>query len=149
MTGPREIRDGLRRNPAFLVAQTARIMRDRVSQALRGTGVSVQELTILRLLQASGPLNQHELGTACNLDKTTITELIDSLQNSKLVRREVNANDRRAKHVIITASGKRVLTKASRLAESVETEFLDMLSDREWSTVQKCLQRFLEQSEKS
>lgn len=149
MTGPNEIQDGLRRNPAFLLAQTARLMRERVSGALRGTGLSPQELTILRLLQGSGPINQQELGTACNLDKTTITELIDSLQAAGFVRRDVNVNDRRAKQISITVSGKRVLKKASRLAESVEKEFVQLLSEREWSTVQKCLQRYLDESERS
>lgn len=147
MNGQSKTQNGLLKNPAFLLAQTARVMRDRVSQALRGTGLSTQELTILRLLHSSGPMNQQELGTACNLDKTTITELIDSLQDANFVRREVNASDRRAKQIVLTAAGKRVLTKASRLAEEIENEFVDLLTNREWSTVQKCLQRYLEENE--
>jgi DNA-binding MarR family transcriptional regulator len=137
----------LRENPGFLLAQSARIMREKLSGALSGTGLSMQELTILRLLSASGPMNQQELGAACNLDKTTVTELIDSLEANGFARREISETDRRSKQIILTASGKRVLAKASKLASQAEEEFIEMFSEREWSTIRKCLARYLDSND--
>jgi DNA-binding MarR family transcriptional regulator len=134
----------LRDNPGFLLSQTARVMRDKLSEALSGTGLSLQELTILRLLASAGPMNQQELGKNCNLDKTTITELIDSLEQARLARREVSDADRRSKQISITAGGKKALAKATKLAAEAEQEFTALLSEREWLVVRKCLSRYLD-----
>jgi DNA-binding MarR family transcriptional regulator len=134
----------LRDNPGFLLAQSARVMREKLSDALSGTGMSLQELTILRLLASAGPMNQQELGKNCNLDKTTITELIDSLESAGLARREVSDTDRRSKQISITPGGKRALTKATKRAGEAEREFMELLSQREWTVLRNCLSRYLD-----
>lgn len=134
----------LRENPGFLLAQSARIMRDKLSGALSSTGLSLQQLTLLRLLASAESMNQQELGSACNLDKTTITELIDTLEQAGFAKRRVNRADRRAKKITLTPAGKRVLGKATKLAAQAEEDFLRLFSEREWSTVRRCLTRYLE-----
>lgn len=119
-------------------------MREKMLGALRSTGLSMQQMMILRLLATTGPLNQQELGAHCNLDKTTITELIDSLERARLARRQVSEADRRAKEILITAEGKKAVNRAVKLVDRAEQEFIALFSEREWATMQKCLSRYLE-----
>lgn len=119
-------------------------MRDKLAGALSSTGLTLQQLTLLRLLASSGSMNQQELGAACNLDKTTITELIDTLEEAGFAKRRVSRADRRARKITLTPAGKRVLDKASKLAAQAEEDFLQLFSEREWSIVRRCLTRYLE-----
>jgi len=114
--------------------------------ALKPVGIVPQELAILRLLVVSRePISQQAIGAKCNLDKTTVTELVDGLEGQVYVRRQVSAKDRRSKIISITASGRRVLNKAEKLATVAEENFTSLMTEREWSTVRKCLIRFIEE----
>jgi DNA-binding MarR family transcriptional regulator len=130
--------------PGFLLSQTGRLIREQIAAALKPTGISGQELAIMRLLADGISLSQQVIGAKSNLDKTTITELVDELESKGYARRQVSAHDRRSKEISLTASGKRMLTRAERLASAVEQDFTDLLSEREWNTIRKCLIRYIE-----
>lgn len=129
--------------PGYLLSQSGRLIRERLADALRPVGLVPQQLTILKLLSASEPMTQQAIGARCNLDKTTITELIDSLEQRGYVKRQVSPKDRRSKEVSITGSGRRVLNRALKLAQEADEQFISLMSEKEWTTVRKCLMRYL------
>jgi len=140
------ISQDLLETPGFLLSQSGRLIRDKLMTALKPVGIVPQELAILRLLVVSRePISQQAIGAKCNLDKTTVTELVDGLEGQVYVRRQVSAKDRRSKIISITASGRRVLNKAEKLATVAEENFTSLMTEREWSTVRKCLIRFIEE----
>jgi DNA-binding MarR family transcriptional regulator len=60
------------------------------------------------LLQLSSPLPMNELAALLACDNSNVTGLIDRLEGRGLVTRQPSSEDRRVKHVVITAAGQRL-----------------------------------------
>src|SRR5579864_5983054 len=60
------------------------------------------------LLQLDTPLPMHELANMLACDNSNVTGLVDRLEARGLVTRKPSAEDRRVKHVVLTAAGRRV-----------------------------------------
>ena len=58
------------------------------------------------LLQLASPLPMHELAALLACDNSNVTGLIDRLEARGLVTRQPSTDDRRVKHVILTAAGR-------------------------------------------
>jgi DNA-binding MarR family transcriptional regulator len=61
---------------------------------------------ILRLLLENGPMKMSQLASELQLDPKRMTKLVDLLEDSGLVERRTEAEDRRAKLVQLTARGR-------------------------------------------
>jgi DNA-binding MarR family transcriptional regulator len=57
------------------------------------------------LLQLDSPLPMNELATLLACDNSNVTGLIDRLEARGLVTRQPSSEDRRVKHVVLTAGG--------------------------------------------
>jgi DNA-binding MarR family transcriptional regulator len=60
------------------------------------------------LLQLGSPLPMTELAALLGCDNSNVTGLIDRLEARGLVTRQPSAQDRRVKHVVLTAAGRRL-----------------------------------------
>ena len=60
------------------------------------------------LLQLDSPLPMTELAALLACDNSNVTGLIDRLQARGLVARQPSSQDRRVKHVVLTAAGRRL-----------------------------------------
>ena len=60
------------------------------------------------LLQLDSPLPMTELAALLACDNSNVTGLIDRLEARGLVARQLNSHDRRVKHVVLTAAGRRL-----------------------------------------
>jgi DNA-binding MarR family transcriptional regulator len=58
------------------------------------------------------------------LDKTTMVTTVDALERRGLVRREQHPDDRRIRLVAVTAEGKRLVERATAVAEQVQHQVL-------------------------
>ncbi|MHB1539472.1 MAG: MarR family winged helix-turn-helix transcriptional regulator [Solirubrobacteraceae bacterium] len=60
------------------------------------------------LLQLAAPLPMNALATRLACDNSNVTGIIDRLEARGLVRRRLDPEDRRVKHVVLTAAGTRL-----------------------------------------
>jgi DNA-binding MarR family transcriptional regulator len=60
------------------------------------------------LLQLDSPLPMTELAALLACDNSNVTGLIDRLEARGLVTRQPSSQDRRVKHVVLTAAGRRL-----------------------------------------
>ncbi|MBI3522292.1 MAG: MarR family transcriptional regulator [Chloroflexi bacterium] len=82
--------------------------------------ITPERFKVLRLL-ADGPRRSGDLAQRCFLTRSSITELVESLVNDDLVRRDEDPADRRAVIVALTAAGRRQLQRfESAFAERLE-----------------------------
>ena len=58
------------------------------------------------------------------IDPSTMVSLIDELETAGLAKRRPHPTDRRAREVVITPKGRRLLERARRMATQVEDEVL-------------------------
>jgi DNA-binding MarR family transcriptional regulator len=95
------------------------------------------------LLQLDSPLPMRHLAGLLGCDNSNVTGLIDRLEARGLVARQLSPDDRRVKHIVLTARGwrlrERLLGRVGR-----PTEGLDRLSALEQAQLRDLLRRMLE-----
>jgi MarR family transcriptional regulator for hemolysin len=108
-----------------LLSQTTRQWRRAVDRHMQPFGLTEATwLPLLRLSRAKAPMRQKELAASLALDGSSVVRLIDQLEASGFVRREEEAEDRRAKAILLTASGRAVARRAETIARRVREEAL-------------------------
>ena len=108
-----------------------RVSHTRTAEALDSLGLTTALFALLNVLGPREGANQQELGSAMGIDPSTMVSLIDQLEAAGLAKRRPRPTDRRAREVVITPKGRRVLERARRLAMEVEDEVLQGLSQAE------------------
>jgi DNA-binding MarR family transcriptional regulator len=123
-------------NPEIEVAEFAgqlffrlwRASHTRVAEALEPLGLTPALFGLLNVLGAREGAIQQELGSSMGIDPSTMVSLIDELEAAGLAKRRPHSRDRRAREVLITAKGRRLLERARGLARRVDNEVLGGLS---------------------
>ncbi len=103
----------------FVATQAAQVL---ATEQLRPLGLSARGWGVLSTISESGPLTQIELATALAIDRTAMVYLLDELEQSGLVQRVRNPDDRRSFLVHLTSEGRRTQGKAATaLAGATDT----------------------------
>lgn len=106
-------------------------------------GVTSQQYTTLRALSEFPSLEQNELCTYLDLDRSTIATLLVRLEEKKLIRRTPSERDRRRKHVALTARGRHVLAAMAPALERVQERLLEPLGPAERAAFGRMLKRLV------
>ncbi len=64
-------------------------------------------------------------------DSAAIGGVVDRLERKTWVIRSINPDDKRARHVTLTAQGRAVLQKAAPIVSALQSDILSGLSDAE------------------
>jgi DNA-binding MarR family transcriptional regulator len=121
-----------------------RVSHTRTAQALESLGLTTALFALLSLLGTREGAIQQELGSAMGVDPSTMVSLIDQLEGAGLAKRRPRPTDRRAREVVITPKGRRVLERARQSAMRVEDEVLRGLSAAERRQMLALLHRALD-----
>src|SRR4051794_4862848 len=97
-----------------------RASHTRIAQALESIGLTPALFGLLNFLGAREGAIQQEIGSAMGIDPSTMVSLIDQLEDAGLAKRRPCPTDRRAREVVITPKGRRVLDRGRELALQVE-----------------------------
>jgi len=75
----------------------------------------------MRGIAAAGSTSQQSLGDFLHIPASSIVALLDHLEARGLVRRRLDASDRRVRFVELTDDGRRVLARAVEVAVGIES----------------------------
>ena len=105
----------------FLIHDVSRLRRTVVDKALRPIGVTRSQWWVLaNLSRHNGEgMMQTELAKVMDVGKVTLGGLIDRLEATGVVARQADPSDRRAKRVIITPRGLKLLTEIQEIASEL------------------------------
>jgi DNA-binding MarR family transcriptional regulator len=120
-----------------------RASHTRVAEALESVGLTPALFGLLDILGSRQGAIQQELGSAMGVDPSTMVSLIDQLETAGLAKRRPRPTDRRAREVVITPKGRRLLERGRRMASQVEDEVLSGLSAAERRQLLTLLRRAL------
>ena len=124
-----------------LVSQTARRWRRAVDQKLQPFGLTEATwLPLLRVARAPAPMRQKDLAASLSLDGSSVVRLLDGLQAAGLIERREEADDRRAKAIVLTASGRKTVERVERVAREIRDQALADLTDQDVATTSRILQ---------
>ena len=121
-----------------------RVSHTHTAEALDSLGLTTALFALLNVLGTHEGANQQELGAAMGIDPSTMVSLIDQLEAAGLAGRRPHRADRRAREVVITPKGRRVLERARQSAKQVEEDVFRGLSGPERRQVLSLLRRALD-----
>src|SRR5438552_10131812 len=128
--------------PGALLVMAARTGQDLATRRLAPMGLSVRLCGVLNLL-AEGPISQQALGEQLGIDRTTVVELIDDLEQQGVVVRRRNPSDRRSYALSLTPKGRTVQKRAARAFNAAAAEFFGPLKSAEQQALTDMLRRII------
>jgi DNA-binding MarR family transcriptional regulator len=87
-----------------------------------GSGPSIAEAHLLTYLRSYAPAPVGELVRVFGIKQSTFTSMLDRLEKSGLIRRELNPGDRRSFMIHITDAGREMAERSNRQLEMFEAE---------------------------
>jgi DNA-binding MarR family transcriptional regulator len=114
----------------FLIHDVSRLRRTVVDKALRPIGVTRSQWWVLANLSRhdGAGMMQTELAKVMDVGKVTLGGLIDRLESGGLVKREADPQDRRAKRVVMTPRGSKLLSEIQVIAKVVNGQIMSGIS---------------------
>ncbi|MFF9020625.1 MarR family winged helix-turn-helix transcriptional regulator [Streptomyces eurythermus] len=104
------------------LSRVARLHRTAAAGLLRGLGLYPGQELVMMHLWERGPARQSELIRLLGLDPSTVTKMLQRLEQAGHVRRLPDPADRRAVLVEATECGARLLDEVARLWTTLEEE---------------------------
>jgi DNA-binding MarR family transcriptional regulator len=135
--------DQLNASPGYLLALIGAESRRRWTQALSSTGLRPAHFGVLMTLGFMNKASQRQLGDLIGVDPRNLVDVIDHLEERKLVERDVDAGDRRRHAVRLTPAGHQALAELKRAGEGAEDELLGALNAREREQLRRLLVKLL------
>lgn len=102
------------------VSRVARLHRIAAGKLLRGLGLYPGQEFLMMCLWDAGPVRQSELIRAMDLDPSTVTKMLQRLEQSGHVRRSPDPDDRRAVLVEATEQSRALHTAVERAWTDLE-----------------------------
>lgn len=100
-----------------------------------------RQLRILDLLDDRGPIGQRELAELMGIDHSVLVNLLNPLEDERLIRRERDADDRRRHMVSIAPAGTRRLAQADQAFCDAEDQFFTALTAKQRDQLHALLTR--------
>lgn len=124
-------REDLSRNFGFLLNDVARLLRTTYDRRVRSLGLTRSQWWVLTHLFRRDGVTQSELAETLEVEKATLGRLLDRLEAKGWVRREHDANDRRAWRVFLTDAVEPAMKTMRAVAAEVRRDALAGLSAAE------------------
>jgi len=105
-----------------------RASHTRIAEKLASIGLTPALFGVLNVLGARDGVIQLEIASTMGIDPSTMVSLIDELEDAGLAKRRPHPTDRRAREVVITSKGRRMLERGRHMAFEVQDEVLQGLT---------------------
>jgi MarR family transcriptional regulator for hemolysin len=127
----------------FLIHDVSRLRRTVVDKALRPLGVTRSQWWVLANLSRhnGGGMMQTELSKVMDVGKVTLGGLIDRLEASGYVERQPEPGDRRAKRVVMTPKGIKLLGRIQKIGTVVNAEIMTGISPNDILRAERVLHK--------
>ena len=131
----------------FLIHDVSRLRRTVVDNALRPVGLTRSQWWVLANLSRdnSRGMMQTELAKVMDVGKVTLGGLIDRLEASGLVRRQADPTDRRAKRVVMTQKGSKLLADIQEIASEVNSRIMSGIPRNDIARAETVLHKMKQQ----
>jgi DNA-binding MarR family transcriptional regulator len=113
--------------------RTASVVGRAMARVLEPWGLSLAQYNALRIIRGAGTGGIPTLAIRERMieEGTTITRILDRLEEAELVRRERGAPDRRQVMCYATAAGRKLLDEIDPVVDAADEEAVAVLSERQ------------------
>lgn len=137
------IHAGLEDKIGYLLMSCGRIIQEYTNKELEPLEMSPRFYRVLLILKIDGPLSQQLICEKVDVDKNTMVQIINQLEDLGYVKRSPSEEDRRAYQISLTAKASSALKSGEKMVYQAQEKFLECLSDREAEALQAALSRLL------
>lgn len=109
----------------YNLRKTSRAITQFYDKMLEPSGLAITQFSLLVGLSIAEYATITNMANEMIIDRTTLTRNLSILQNHRLVKIMVSANDKREKNIIITSKGKELLAKAFPLWEKAQSTVIE------------------------
>lgn len=102
-----------------------------MSLHLKAYDITPEQWNVLKHLQEKDGISQKDLSYMADKDKTTITRIIDSLEERGALHRHNNPNDRRSFLIYLTEEGRSLIRELQPIPDKVNRLASQQLSEEE------------------
>jgi DNA-binding MarR family transcriptional regulator len=134
----------------FLLSRATWAMNNAVNRLLRENGhadVSVAYFAVLQALWENDRLSITDLGEKAQLEKSTMTSLIDRMEGAGLVRREDHPTDRRAYQIWLTSRGREIEQKLDEVVSRAYKHLTRGIAEEDLQKSIKICRRLIQNAE--
>ena len=133
-------------NMGMLINSAQRAMTKKFVQNATDSGldISLDQWMVLGPIWQLESASQKELGEMCLKDKTSVTRIIDALEQKNLVVRVEDQIDHRVKRVVLTNAGKQLFFDVLPIMEKTREEVRKDITDKDIETFKVVLSKILE-----
>lgn len=107
-----------------LIGQTGRAMRSYADRCLRGYSLTVEQLQVLKNIDAVVGLPQSELCQLTGKSPANITRILDRLEKKSRIERRANPTDRRSSLIFLTGEGVALCDEVNRLFTGLRADLV-------------------------
>src|ERR1700712_2148732 len=113
------------------ILRTAAVVQRHISQVVEGSGITIQQYNVLRILRGAGSVGLPTLAIRDRMieEAAGITRLLDKLESAGYVGRERSTPDRRQVLCQITPAGLRLLTDLDEPIETATEQAMSLLEE--------------------
>ena len=119
--------------------KATRTLETRAQASVVSLGMGLSDFGVLEALLHKGPLAVHELGAKVLLTSGSITTAIDRLERKGLVVRGNDPQDRRARIIRLTPTGRKTIRSAFADHERAMEQAVSHLKDKDRATLLRLL----------
>ncbi len=131
----------------FLLSRAAWAMNNLVNRILKEDGladISVSYFAVLNALWESDGISITDLGEKVQLEKSTMTSLIDRMEGAGLLRRDDHPTDRRAYRIMLTPRGKNLEAKINEVARRAFEQLTRKIPEKDLQASNEVCRRIIE-----
>ncbi|TAE47361.1 MAG: MarR family transcriptional regulator [Bacteroidetes bacterium] len=107
----------------------------------RRFNVSAVEIDILKLLDVDGEKKMKDIGERVRVKLSNLTNIIDRLEEQKLVKRQNSKTDRRSIFVQISTKGKKLLSDYSEFLRELSSRMRQVMEEDQFGILVEGLEK--------
>ena len=125
---------------AFLLYDVARLLRKRLEQNSRGSGLTRSQWQILACLARNEGINQKGLAELLDIEPITLGRIVDKLEALRLIKRNPHPTDRRRWLLHLMPAARNRLQQTGEYGDATRREALAGVSEEDIQHLLKTLQ---------
>ena len=133
----------LEQSCAFLIHDTARLIRRRLGLSIRDLELTQAQWRVLANLLLTPGCTQSGLAETLDMEKAPLGHVLDRLEQAGWVKREPDPADRRARRVYLTPKADNVISDIMRIGLKLRGEALAGISDADLESFFRVLEVIL------
>ncbi len=122
----------------WLLSRASHGLMTEFTAALEDLGISPRDHAVLTTAM-TGEFTQTEIARTVGLDKTTMVVTVDELEAAGLAERRPSSTDRRARVIVVTDEGERMVREADTVLDRVRDDVLSVLEPEQRQVFLKAL----------